>query len=101
MTGHEAIAPDLGGTLSETRARKIRIREIVFVPKENRLPTIAALRDVMRNARDNDPCRPRHDGSPRAFIPRVFVHVLFFSSSATIRKMVTVPISGLARSCLD
>ena len=56
MVRHQAVAPHLDASDPATLRDQSTIFGIVILAEENRLPPVAALRNVMRNPRYDDPC---------------------------------------------
>lgn len=62
MIGHEAIGPAGDAIGLATLGEKVAIKRVVAFAREQRLATIAALRDMMGSAGEDDASEPSHGG---------------------------------------
>jgi hypothetical protein len=60
VIGHEAICPDLDWPVIQQVDSELQIRSIIVIVKKGRLPTYAALRDVMGQTRNDKPAKSGH-----------------------------------------
>ena len=61
VVGHQAIGPDIEAALLAMLAEQLEIEPVVVLTEENVLAPIAPLGDVMRDARNHQPCQACHD----------------------------------------
>ncbi|MGH6879225.1 MAG: hypothetical protein ACREHV_17835 [Rhizomicrobium sp.] len=73
VIGHQTINPDLRAGVLNLLSHRIAIDFVVAVFKEDGLAAIAALRNVMRHARQNNSGQPRHARNPGMRAGAVFV----------------------------
>ena len=73
MVRQQAIGPDLGAGAPRRLADQTTVEPIIRGAKEHRLAPIAALGDVVRQARHHHPSDPRH-GNPSQRAPRPRKH---------------------------
>ena len=64
VVGHQAIAPNREALLSRLLAQEIAIKFVIIVAEEHFFPPIAALRDVMRQSRNDKAGHARYGQSP-------------------------------------
>jgi hypothetical protein len=60
MIGHQTISPDLRIGAARRRRDQTAVEPIILGSEEHRLAAIAALGDMMRQARHNHARNPRH-----------------------------------------
>ena len=60
VIGHQAIRPHRNAGALAPLCEQRPIGEIIIIAEEDRLPPIAALRDVMRQTWRNNACEPGH-----------------------------------------
>jgi hypothetical protein len=60
MIGHQAINPDLRAGATRRRRDQTAVKPIILGPEEHRLAAIAALGDMVRQARHNHARHPGH-----------------------------------------
>ena len=61
MIGHQAITGDLGAVSAGVPRQQIQVKPAIIHGVEYLLAIIAALRDVMSHARNDDASTPRHE----------------------------------------
>ena len=65
VVGHQAICPDLDAGLGRRRPQEIPVEAVIRSLEEGGFPPIAALGDVVRDARDYKPGDTSHASSWR------------------------------------
>jgi hypothetical protein len=63
MVRHQAISPDLGSGLARSDGQQIAIKDEVAVLEKSLLPAVTALRDMKRDAGNDDACKPGQTAS--------------------------------------
>jgi hypothetical protein len=66
VVGHQAIGPDLRLGPSRRAGDQVKISQLVIVAKEHRLPPVATLGHVVRQARNDHSSKARHPKTPGA-----------------------------------
>lgn len=61
MVGHQAIGPDRHARLPRGLRQQIEIQRIIVIFKKRPLPPVTTLRDVMRDARQDEARKAGHD----------------------------------------
>ncbi|MEZ5693866.1 MAG: hypothetical protein R3D99_08500 [Altererythrobacter sp.] len=67
MIGHEAIAPDFRVRTRGGIGQEVKVKGIVAVFKKGLLPTVAALRDMVRNTGKNNARETGYKTAPMKF----------------------------------
>jgi len=60
MVGHQAIGPHGDASLAAALSQEIAVERLIAVREKNLLPSVAALRDVMRRSRNDNAGETRH-----------------------------------------
>ncbi len=63
VVGHQAIRPDFHAALSARLGHQLEIGVIIVLLEEGHLPAVAALRGMVRIARNNNSCDACHAGN--------------------------------------
>jgi hypothetical protein len=63
MVGHQAVGQNLQSKLGGILNQELKIMLPIIVAEKNISPAIAALRDVVAQARDHDSGDPRHEAT--------------------------------------
>jgi hypothetical protein len=60
VIGHQAVGPDFGAGASRRRPDEASVQAVIGRLEKYRFAPVAALRDVMRQSRHDNPRDPRH-----------------------------------------